>query len=97
MTNNTPHTPTDNGELQEQLIDIVFADGASNPEMIVDKFLLPLIHQYGNTRAVEAVRKFADDIYPNVASAYVFNENVATASLLKDVELVLTQPLKENK
>jgi len=39
-----------------------------------------------------AVRKFADDIYPQVATAYTFNTNVATSSLLKDVETVLNQP-----
>ena len=132
MTNNTPHTPTDDGELREKLDNLNYdhhldnfsdnlgqykskyscicehtfvTDGHDSREIgstarfarhILD-LQMNLIHQYGNTRAVKAVRKFADDTYPNVASAYVFNENVATASLLKDIELVLNQPQKENK
>ena len=99
------NTPTDDGELRKQLIDIVFADGASNPEMIVDKFLLPLIHQYGNTRAVEATQKTEHLYKRELDSLKAFQASVIRNEELKlePIKLcagcsqALTQPQKENK
>jgi len=78
MTNNTPHTPTDDGELRK-LIGIVpdtsnnygykyfhisFAgfESASISEKTLDE-LIRRIHQYGNTRAMEELESFEEVVY----------------------------------
>jgi len=99
------NTPTDDGELREQLEDMIdnrrfdtdYKGGLHADNQYVVDILLPFIHQYGNTRAVEArdelileLSEFGerggDSIYKQTIGAEVVKRKLAR-----------TQPQKEEQ
>ncbi|MDI3211795.1 hypothetical protein [Arthrobacter sp. AL12] len=58
---------------------------------------LQLIEAETSRREQEAVKRFADDIYPDVTSAFMLNENHSTNSLLKTVEAALNANLPKHQ
>jgi len=108
MTNNTPHTLTDDGELRKQ-IPIDFSEEAlslasnikeklpNTWELLYHNVLMPeileFIKQYGNTRAVEARIELHRELsHPHSKSWQNQLYNLDLERLS-----ALTQPQKENK
>ena len=108
MTNNAPHTPTDDGELRKAYRRCDVSNNGTVDPMNEDEFVA-YIHQYGNTRAVEErnTEHWYDGTFGKDANGFELGYKCSCGFKSKEKSTILshidwkktalTQPQKENK